>query len=332
MRQVTMMGAAAALAALSLDAAAQAPTGQCVPALTEAGFELTLRVEGQDGTYRLTCRDGSLVAVAADAGSAGDGSADARIADSAAEAAAALDGAEALGEPPADLTGPAGTRDEADGAGDAGDRETGVNAAGVAGQTPEVSMSQAVREPAAAGGPAMAADGRAGEAAARKPAIAETDAAASGESHADGEPKHEERLGDAAGNFADDDMIAVPLVVIGNAELALPGARFDSVAIEGDGEFFDLRGTLRGDAVSVAVAPDGVIMQIDRMIEAEAVPEGVARIADALLPEAEIETITLSSRHNYTSFFVYEGRDVRGTPFTLEIRSDGRNVEFKRPA
>ncbi|NDV85486.1 hypothetical protein GTW51_02110 [Aurantimonas aggregata] len=326
MRQVTIMGAAAALAAMSLDAAAQAPAGQCIPALTDAGFALTLSVDGQDGTYRLTCRDGSLVAVAIEPEDAGDApSAEAVIAESVAGAAAALDGAETLADTPADLTGSPETRNAAS---DTGARETGINAAGVAGQTPDVSVSEAIGEPVGTSRPAMAGNDEAAE---RKPAIAEADAAATGAPQADGEPKHEERLADGASDRADDDMVAVPLVVIGNAELALPGAQFTSVAIEGDGERFDLRGTLRGETVSVAVAPDGTILQIDRAISSDTVPDGVARIAEALLPEAEIEAVTLSSRQNYTSFFVYEGRDVRGTPFTLEIRSDGRNVEFKRP-
>jgi hypothetical protein len=331
MRQITMTGAVAALAAMSLDAQAQAPAAQCVPALVEGGFELTLRVEGQEGPFRLTCRDGTLIAVPVEPPVVGDGgddgaAAEAAIAETAAAAAAALEGAEALDQPPADLT--AASDDEAED--DEGDRDTGINAAGVAGQTPAVSVTEAARD-ARAGRAAMAAEGDAAGAD-RKPPVAEAQAAAGGEPRAAGEKKHEERLADAAADPVDRDMVAVPLLVIGNAELALPDARFDSVAVEGDGEqrLYGLRGTLQGEAVSVTVTPAGNIVRIDRTIDAGVVPDRVARIAEALLPEAEIETITLSSRDNYMSFFIYEGQDARGRPFELEIRSDGRGVEFKR--
>lgn len=340
MRQITTMGALAALAAMSLDAAAQQPATQCVPALVEGDFELTLQVEGQEGLYRLTCRDGALVAAPVEPQGAETGSADATeaettdaeaaIAETAADAAAALEGTEALDQPPAELA--TGTDRAADN--DAGDRDTGINAAGVAGQTPEVSVTEAARQAAPTGSPAMAADDDAGQAAERKPAIDETQAAPDGEPRAAGEPKHGERLADGEADAAGDDRVPVPLVVIDSAELAVPGARFDSVIVEDDGDdrLYGLRGMLQDAAISVAVTPDGDVRQIDRAIKEDAVPDGVARIAEALLPGAEIRAITLSSRDNYTSFFVFEGRDVRDTPFMLEIRSDGRSVEFKRPS
>jgi hypothetical protein len=329
MPQIRMTAAAAALAAMPLDA--QAPAAQCVPALVEGGFELTLRVEGQDGQFRLTCQDGTLVAVAVEPPVAGDGgedatAAEAAVAETAAEAAAALEDAGTLDQPPADLS--AASDDEAED--NQGVRDTGINAAGVAGQTPAVSVTEAARE-APAGRAAMAAEGGAADAE-RKPPVAEAQAAADGEPRAAGEKKHGERLADAAADRADRDMVAVPLLVIGNAELALPDARFDSVAVEGEGEerLYGLRGTLQGEAVSVTVTPAGDIVRIDRTIDEGVVPDRVARIAEAMLPEAEIETITQSSRDNYMSFFIYEGQDARGRPFELEIRSDGRDVEFKR--
>ncbi|MEP0507942.1 MAG: hypothetical protein ABJD38_04405, partial [Aurantimonas coralicida] len=115
MKTIMLLGTTAALALPAFGAAtAQEPDrAQCVPALTDGGFALTIRVEGEDGLFRLTCRDGSLVAVPADAMV---GQALAPTADAASEAAAReidasgeaaqseLGASEELAEPPTELS------------------------------------------------------------------------------------------------------------------------------------------------------------------------------------------------------------------------------------
>ncbi|MCK5931425.1 MAG: hypothetical protein KAG89_04565 [Fulvimarina manganoxydans] len=129
------------------------------------------------------------------------------------------------------------------------------------------------------------------------------------------------------------DMVAVPLAVIASAELALPGADFEAVSIRGDDadRVYALRGTTwDGTPVSVTVQADGRVTRVDRRVDPGAVPGPIRRIAEALLPGAAIKRVLLSSRDNYSSYFVYEGTDERSQPFALEIRSDGRSVQFKR--
>lgn len=131
-----------------------------------------------------------------------------------------------------------------------------------------------------------------------------------------------------------DDRVAVPAQVIASARLAMPGVDFRSVSVgEDDGQrFFALRGEGPGGTpVSVAVEADGQIVSVDRQIEPEQVPGQVDRIASALLPDRSVERIMLSTRENYTSYFVFQGTDSTSAPFALEIRSDGQEARFVRP-
>ncbi|MCW7545787.1 hypothetical protein N7I30_18510 [Aurantimonas litoralis] len=248
------------------------------------------------------------------------------IADSADDAASELD-IDALDSPPGELT------------------DTARNAAGVAGTMPQSSVTEAPQDAEPTGPATMAEED--GMAAMDKPAVAPEDAAPDGEVASPGEAKQADRLAateDPAMDEADDaaapqtsepDMIAVPLAVIGSAELALPGAQFRSVAIreDGDQQVYALRGEMRsGRDVAVTVAEDGAVVKIDREILQEDVPERILRIAEALMPDAEILRVTLSNRDNYKSFFVFSGLDARGDGFELEIRSDGRSVAFDRPS
>ncbi|MEX6505144.1 hypothetical protein [Jiella sp. M17.18] len=458
MRQLTFL-TAAALVAVPAAAGAQTASGdQCAPAATKAGFELLLTVQGMDGTFLLTCRNGSLVAVPqesgnGDAGSgkagdaaagSGDQTAPAQAIDrSAAKAASELKQGADLQKPPAIApqatsaaeAGPAGGPADlstAQGGGTASDaiEESGknaaeemkggadlgktpdtlqpgpngadqsstaparkaanaeatgehqpttaidqsaeqassqikgnadlaeppqaltqngstggtspagsaptpntamaVHAAGVAGQTPSASVSEAARDDSAAGETAMAKDA-AGADETDKPAVRADEATPPGEAGHGNSPKSHERI--ASGETGEPDMIPVPMTVIGNAEMALPGARFDSVSLEGDKtqKIYALRGkTRRGATVLVAVDPDGHVRKVDRQIAPEDVPPPIAHITDAVLPGADVKSVMLSSRDNYRSFFVFSGDDSRGTPFVLEVRSDGRRVEFKK--
>ncbi|MDE0924189.1 hypothetical protein [Aurantimonas coralicida] len=248
------------------------------------------------------------------------------IADSADDAASELD-TDALDSPPEELT------------------DTARNAAGVAGTMPQSSVTEAPQDAEPTGPATMAEED--GMSAMDKPAVAPEDAAPDGEVASPGEAKQADRLAateDPAMDEADDaaaprtsepDMIAVPLAVIGSAELALPGAQFRSVAIrdDGDQQVYALRGEMRsGRDVAVTVAEDGAVVKIDREILQEDVPERILRIAEALMPDAEILRVTLSNRDNYKSFFVFSGLDARGDGFELEIRSDGRSVAFDRPS
>ncbi|MAY30235.1 MAG: hypothetical protein CL627_13645 [Aurantimonas sp.] len=248
------------------------------------------------------------------------------IADSADDAASELD-IDALDSPPEELT------------------DTARNAAGVAGTMPQSSVTEAPQDAEPTGQATMAAED--GMAEMDKPAVAPEDAAPDGEVASPGEAKQSDRLAateDPAMDEAEDaaapqasepDMIAVPLAVIGSAELALPGAQFRSVAIrdDGDQQVYALRGEMRsGRDVAVTVAEDGAVVKIDREILQEDVPERILRIAEALMPDAEILRVTLSNRDNYKSFFVFSGLDARGDGFELEIRSDGRSVAFDRPS
>ena len=248
------------------------------------------------------------------------------IADSADDAASELD-IDALDSPPEELT------------------DTARNAAGVAGTMPQSSVTEAPQDAEPTGQATMAAED--GMAEMDKPAVAPEDAAPDGQVASPGEAKQSDRLAateDPAMDEAEDaaapqasepDMIAVPLAVIGSAELALPGAQFRSVAIrdDGDQQVYALRGEMRsGRDVAVTVAEDGAVVKIDREILQEDVPERILRIAEALMPDAEILRVTLSNRDNYKSFFVFSGLDARGDGFELEIRSDGRSVAFDRPS
>ncbi|MDX1731158.1 MAG: hypothetical protein R3184_08475, partial [Aurantimonas coralicida] len=145
MKTIMLLGTTAALALPALGAAtAQEPErAQCVPALTDGGFALTIRVEGEDGLFRLTCRDGSLVAVPADAvvGQALAPTADAtsetaaREIDASGEAAQSeLGASEELAEPPTELSaapdGDASDKMASDGVPTAPDAETDAKDAG----------------------------------------------------------------------------------------------------------------------------------------------------------------------------------------------------------
>ncbi|EAS49890.1 hypothetical protein SI859A1_01242 [Aurantimonas manganoxydans SI85-9A1] len=248
------------------------------------------------------------------------------IADSADDAASELD-VDALDSPPEELT------------------DTARNAAGVAGTMPQSSVTEAPQDAEPSGPATMAEED--GTAEMDKPAVAPEDAAPDGEVASPGEAKQADRLAAtedpamdetndaAAPQTSEPDMIAVPLAVIGSAELALPGAQFRSVAIreDGDQQVYALRGQMRsGRDVAVTVAEDGAVVKIDREILQEDVPERILRIAEALMPDAEILRVTLSNRDNYKSFFVFSGLDARGDGFELEIRSDGRSVAFDRPS
>ncbi|MER0239002.1 hypothetical protein [Fulvimarina sp. MAC8] len=137
-----------------------------------------------------------------------------------------------------------------------------------------------------------------------------------------------------ANSAESDDRIAVPANVVASARLALPGVDFRSVSVrdEEDGQLFALRGEAPdGTPVSVAVEADGQIVSVDRQIEPEQVPEQVNSIATALLPDRSVDRVMLSTRENYKSYFVFQGKDSTSAPFALEIRSDGREARFVRP-
>ncbi|MEN3791788.1 hypothetical protein [Fulvimarina sp. MAC3] len=130
-----------------------------------------------------------------------------------------------------------------------------------------------------------------------------------------------------------DDRIAVPANVIASARLALPGIDFRSVSVrdEESGKLFALRGEGPGGIpVSIAVEADGQIVSVDRQIEPEQVPNQVERIATALLPDHSVDRVILSTRENYTSYFIFEGTDSASVPFALEVRSDGQAARFVR--
>ncbi|MCB8838209.1 hypothetical protein [Aurantimonas sp. VKM B-3413] len=210
------------------------------------------------------------------------------------------------------------------------DPSTAMNAAGVTGQEPTASVTQTERDDSAAGHTAMAKD-MPSPAEMNKPGVSADEAAPDGSSLDGDEQKSKDRI--ASRETDQPDMVPVPLVVIGNAELALPGVSFKSVSVAGEEKdrVYSLRGiTRRGTEVSVDVDPTGHIRQVDREIAPGDVPDPIARIADAVLPNADIEHVTLSSRDNYRSFFIFSGSDERGSPVVLEIRSDGRRVEFKK--
>ena len=218
------------------------------------------------------------------------------------------------------------------------DMETGRHVAGVSGQNPQMSGSEPERSGSSgsrssadqgpSGKPGM---GRSGSA--DKPAVAENQAAPDGRPRQAGQPKGGDRLASREDNRPH--MVSVPVNVIGNAELALPGVDFASASVEGkgDGRVYVLRGRLPdGRRVAVDVDPGGNILQVDRDIRPGEVPQAVGRIVDALLPHADIRDVKLSNRDNYKTFFVFSGLDGRGRPFKLEIRSDGRSVHFDRPS
>ncbi|MEF2553074.1 hypothetical protein VQ042_17175 [Aurantimonas sp. A2-1-M11] len=222
----------------------------------------------------------------------------------------------------------------------AADLDTARNAAGLSGATPETSITEAPQDAHSSGPAAMADDGDAGDD--NKPAVASKDAAPIGAASRPGKAKQDDRLAATDGptpgepaRSSEPGMVAVPLAVIGSAELALPGASFRSVAIRGDGEdrIYALRGEVRGGRdVAVTVAVDGAVLKIDREVTPDEVPKRILRIAEALMPDAEIDHVILSNRENYKSFFVFAGMDTRGERFELEIRSDGRSVAFDRPS
>lgn len=166
-----------------------------------------------------------------------------------------------------------------------------------------------------------------------KAPVAAEAAAPEGAARVTGAPKNGKRIeGETAAN-AGSDMVPVPVAALTAARLAVPEARFASVAVSGEGEteVYGLTGaTDEGDAVRVDVESDGRIVQIDREIAADAVPQRVTRIADALLAGFDVERVTLSIRDNYRGYYVFCGTDDRQQRFELEIRSDGRDVRFDR--
>ncbi|MDY8109690.1 hypothetical protein U0C82_11130 [Fulvimarina sp. 2208YS6-2-32] len=138
----------------------------------------------------------------------------------------------------------------------------------------------------------------------------------------------------AAGDEEEADMIAVPANVIASAKLALPGVTFSSVSMREveDGQLFALRGqTETGTPVAIAVEPEGRIVSVDRPIDPAQVPDMVDRIARALLPDRSVEDVLLSTRDNYSSYFIFRGVDDQAVPFALEVRSDGQESRFVTP-
>ncbi|GGD20229.1 hypothetical protein [Aureimonas glaciei] len=316
---------ATSFALLLLSSAASAAMA-CGSAEEGLVFSEVVTVDGSEGAFRLICREGRLTAIPVGT----DG------------AAASIDG----GGPPVSVEGTtpqpvapaenAGTTDAEPG--NASDpHDTGLYAAGVAGQSPAATMTQSAAEAPTSPSTLPPLDQR-GDEAADKPGVS-AEAAAAGR---EGATKSEERIAaeapeaaaDAPSPAASPEMVRVPAAIAGAARSVLPGITFKNVVLSRDGAstIYGLAGENQaGRGVAVDVDQAGAVRQVDRQIGLTEVPPEILKLAQAVLPEATIDKAVMSIRPNFQSFFVLSGRDARAEDFALDIRTDGRSLAFIDP-
>jgi hypothetical protein len=332
-----LLAAPAALLLLSSAADAQMACGGA-----DEGRVLseTVIVDGRDGAFQLICRDGRPTAVPAPVPTNKTDGTASRIDE---------------GGPPVAIEGTAPepmAPSEADGPGEAGPEnardphDTGLYAAGVAGQVPATTVTPSPAETPTAPSPLPPVDQR-GDAAADKPGVS-AEAAAVGPP---GEKKSEERIApetpevserpeaseateEAPPTTASPEMVRVPAAIAGAARSVLPGITFKNVVLSRDGAstIYGLAGENQaGRGVAVDVDQAGTVLRVDRQIGLVEVPAEILKLAQAVLPEATIDKAVMSIRPNFQSFFVLSGRDARDEDFALDIRADGRSLAFIDP-
>lgn len=313
MRRCLLAGAALILPASLAHANPASAAADCRPVTQAAGFDLLVDVSDSARPYRLVCANGRLTAVpvgegAADAGPPSEG-----------DAPAALDGA-------------------------AAESATGRNAAGVAGQPPAATITEAVAEALTGTAKALAPFAMRGDPDAEKRGVSAAAAAPGGTMIAPGAAKDGARLDATAGATAPEtgegpaeaatEMVRVPAPIVSAARRAVPGAEFKSVDLSRNGAstIYGLAGENdAGRAVAVDVDQSGTLLRVDRQIRQSEVPEEILTLTEAALPGARIDKAILSIRKNLQSFFIFTGTSAAARPFEIEVRSDGRSFAFIDP-
>jgi len=124
------------------------------------------------------------------------------------------------------------------------------------------------------------------------------------------------------------ELTAVPKVAMDAAMARAEGATFEKAVIDNDEgtETYELSGKMAdGMMIEVDVLADGTIEEVEKQIEASALPAAVSTALDATVPNMQPSIIEESTRPDGTVVYEFEGKNAEGKEVDVEINADGSN-------
>jgi len=132
-------------------------------------------------------------------------------------------------------------------------------------------------------------------------------------------------------------MSDVPLIVSHTAQLAaeqyLAGATFAEVGFdpEGDVPAFEFAGTgSAGQAIEVDIYPDGVVEEIEEVIDQAEVPAETLAMLNMFFPEVQIDLVERSTRPTKLGltniYYEFEAVTADGVTLDVELNEDGTRM------
>ncbi len=129
--------------------------------------------------------------------------------------------------------------------------------------------------------------------------------------------------------FAQDEgemsMSDVPPEAHAGAMAAMPGVEFQEVQLDLDGgqATYELSAQMDGKNVEVDVLSTGEVIEVEREISMEEVPQAVQDALNKHLSGFQPETIEHSTRTNLATMYEFEGTDSEGQAIDVEVSEDG---------
>ncbi len=123
------------------------------------------------------------------------------------------------------------------------------------------------------------------------------------------------------------EMSDVPHAALAAARAIAGVTEFETVGLDLDNGVatYELAATMDGKAIEVDVLEDGMIEEVEYETEMDAVPEAVTALLNKYFPDMEPTLIERSVRHNFVTFYEFEGT-VDGAEMDVEVREDGKQI------
>jgi len=120
----------------------------------------------------------------------------------------------------------------------------------------------------------------------------------------------------------------VPSAALAAAMAAAGVEEFESVGLDLDGGIatYEFSWTdADGMSMEVDVTDSGEVLEVEREVTLDDVPEQVATLLRKYFPDMDPELIELSTRSNFETFYEFEGTS-NGEEIDVEVRADGHQI------
>ena len=120
-------------------------------------------------------------------------------------------------------------------------------------------------------------------------------------------------------------MSDVPPEAQAGARAAMPGVEFQEAQLDLDGgrATYELAAQMDGKNVEVDVLSTGEVVEVEREIDMNAVPQMVQKALEKHVSGFQPKMIEHSTRSDLATFYEFEGTDSEGQEIDVEISEDG---------